>query len=126
MSRYGKLPLGRDGEKPEFRTVSWVAMMFSAGMGIGLMFYGVSGPLAHFTNPPPGTVPANSAEAMDVAMATSTTLFHWTLHPWAIYAVVGLAIAYRQGSPPVDQLRVRAPAARAGAAKARSARRSTS
>jgi choline/carnitine/betaine transport len=92
FSRYGKIPLGHDGEKPEFRTVSWVAMMFSAGMGIGLMFYGVSEPLAHFTNPPPGTVPANSAEALDVAMAT--TLFHWTLHPWAIYAVVGLAIAY--------------------------------
>jgi choline/carnitine/betaine transport len=92
FSRYGKIPLGRDGEAPEFRTVSWIAMMFSAGMGIGLMFYGVSEPLAHFTSPPPGTVAANSDQALDVAMAT--TLFHWTLHPWAIYAVVGLAIAY--------------------------------
>jgi choline/carnitine/betaine transport len=92
FSRYGKIPLGHDGEPPEFRTVSWVAMMFSAGMGIGLMFYGVAEPLSHFTSPPPGTVPADSEEALDVAMAT--TLFHWTLHPWAIYAVVGLAIAY--------------------------------
>ncbi|GAA0926596.1 BCCT family transporter [Pseudonocardia zijingensis] len=92
FSNYGKIPLGRDDEEPEFRTVSWVAMMFSAGMGIGLMFYGVSEPLSHFTNPPPGTVPPGSPEALDVAMAT--TLFHWTLHPWAIYAVVGLAIAY--------------------------------
>jgi choline/carnitine/betaine transport len=92
FSRYGKIPLGRDGEAPEFRTSSWIAMMFSAGMGIGLMFYGVSEPLTHFTSPPPGTVPAGSPEALDVAMAT--TLFHWTLHPWAIYAVVGLAIAY--------------------------------
>jgi choline/carnitine/betaine transport len=92
FSRYGKIPLGRDGEAPEFRTVSWIAMMFSAGMGIGLMFYGVSEPLAHFTSPPPGTVAADSDQALDVAMAT--TLFHWTLHPWAIYAVVGLAIAY--------------------------------
>ncbi|WP_433274328.1 BCCT family transporter [Pseudonocardia xinjiangensis] len=92
FSRYGKIPLGRDGEQPEFRTVSWVAMMFSAGMGIGLMFYGVSEPLAHFTSPPPGTVAAGTPQALDVAMAT--TLFHWTLHPWAIYAVVGLAIAY--------------------------------
>jgi choline/carnitine/betaine transport len=92
FSRYGKIPLGRDGEAPEFRTVSWIAMMFSAGMGIGLMFYGVSEPLQHFTSPPPGTVAANSDQALDVAMAT--TLFHWTLHPWAIYAVVGLAIAY--------------------------------
>jgi choline/carnitine/betaine transport len=92
FSRYGKIPLGRDGEPPEFRTISWIAMMFSAGMGIGLMFYGVAEPLSHFTAPPPGTVPASSEEALDVAMAT--TLFHWTLHPWAIYAVVGLAIAY--------------------------------
>jgi choline/carnitine/betaine transport len=92
FSRRGKIPLGRDDEAPEFRTVSWIAMMFSAGMGIGLMFYGVAEPLSHFTSPPPGTVAAGSPEALDVAMAT--TLFHWTLHPWAIYAVVGLAIAY--------------------------------
>ncbi|MGD9526117.1 MAG: BCCT family transporter [Pseudonocardia sp.] len=92
FSKYGRVPLGRDDELPEFRTVSWIAMMFSAGMGIGLMFWGVAEPLAHYTDPPPGTVPANSPEALDVAMAT--TLFHWTLHPWAIYAVVGLAIAY--------------------------------
>ncbi|GGW99887.1 BCCT family transporter [Streptomyces chartreusis] len=92
ISRYGRIHLGAEGEEPEFRTVSWVAMMFSAGMGIGLMFYGVSEPLAHYTTPPPGTDPANSGERMETAMAT--TLFHWTLHPWAIYAVVGLAIAY--------------------------------
>ncbi|MFG2497516.1 BCCT family transporter [Streptomyces sp. NPDC048441] len=92
VSRYGKITLGEEGEEPEFRTVSWVAMMFSAGMGIGLMFYGVSEPLAHFSSPPPGTDPADSAAKMETAMAT--TLFHWTLHPWAIYAVVGLAIAY--------------------------------
>ncbi|MFJ8630053.1 BCCT family transporter [Streptomyces sp. NPDC093568] len=92
ISRYGRIHLGAEGEEPEFRTVSWVAMMFSAGMGIGLMFYGVSEPLAHYTTPPPGTDPADSAERMETAMAT--TLFHWTLHPWAIYAVVGLGIAY--------------------------------
>ncbi|TLS47931.1 BCCT family transporter [Streptomyces montanus] len=92
VSRYGRIHLGTEGEEPEFRTVSWVAMMFSAGMGIGLMFYGVSEPLSHYTTPPPGTSPADSAERMETAMAT--TLFHWTLHPWAIYAVVGLAIAY--------------------------------
>lgn len=92
ISRYGKITLGAEGETPEFRTVSWVAMMFSAGMGIGLMFYGVSEPLAHYTTHPPGTRPVDSAQAMETSMAT--TLFHWTLHPWAIYAVVGLAIAY--------------------------------
>jgi choline/carnitine/betaine transport len=92
ISKYGRIPLGHDNEVPEFRTVSWIAMMFSAGMGIGLMFYGVGEPLAHFTSPPPGTVAPLTPEAFDVAMAT--TLFHWTLHPWSIYAVVGLAIAY--------------------------------
>ncbi|MGA4986163.1 BCCT family transporter [Streptomyces cellulosae] len=91
-SRYGQITLGAEGEEPEFRTVSWVAMMFSAGMGIGLMFWGVSEPLAHFDTPPPGTAPEDSGDRMATAMAT--TLFHWTLHPWAIYAVVGLAIAY--------------------------------
>jgi choline/carnitine/betaine transport len=90
-SPFGSIPLGRDDEAPEFRTVSWVAMMFSAGMGIGLMFYGVSEPLAHLVAPPPGTGDAQNA-AVQTAMAT--TLFHWSLHPWAIYAVVGLAVAY--------------------------------
>jgi choline/carnitine/betaine transport len=92
MSRYGNIPLGRDDDEPEFRTVSWVAMMFSAGMGIGLMFFGVSEPLSHFASPPPGTGEPGNPEAAQTAMAT--TMFHWTLHPWAIYAVVGLTIAY--------------------------------
>ncbi|MFR9675424.1 BCCT family transporter [Streptomyces sp. TR06-5] len=92
FSRYGRITLGKEGEAPEFRTVSWIAMMFSAGMGIGLMFYGVNEPLTHFVDPPPGTDPVDAGAAMANAMAT--TLFHWTLHPWAIYAVVGLAIAY--------------------------------
>ena len=92
LGKFGNIPLGRDDEAPEFRTVSWVAMMFSAGMGIGLMFYGVSEPVSHFVAPPPGTGAAGNPEAIQHAMAT--TLFHWTVHPWAIYAVVGLAIAY--------------------------------
>ncbi len=89
LSRYGSIPLGRDDEKPEFTTVSWIAMMFSAGMGIGLMFYGVSEPVSHFTTAPPGT-----GEAGDQKTALATTMFHWGLHPWAIYAVLGLAVAY--------------------------------
>jgi choline/carnitine/betaine transport len=99
MGRFGDIPLGNDDEQPEFSTVSWIAMMFSAGMGIGLMFYGVSEPLSHYVDPPPGTG-GESSEAVQTAMAT--TLFHWTLHPWAIYAVVGIAIAYgvyRKGRP---------------------------
>ncbi|WP_370591448.1 BCCT family transporter [Saccharopolyspora montiporae] len=93
FSRFGRIPLGNDGERPEFRTTSWIAMMFAAGMGIGLMFYGVAEPLQHFTEAPPGSASVpGSEEALGTAMATS--LFHWTLHPWAIYAVVGLALAY--------------------------------
>ncbi len=101
FSRFGRVPLGADDEEPEFRTTSWIAMMFSAGMGIGLMFFGVSEPLSHFLSPPPGTVPltpdgvpAPSAESVAIRTAMATTLFHWTLHPWSIYAVAGLAIAY--------------------------------
>ena len=98
VSKYGNIPLGRDDEKPEFNTASWIAMMFSAGMGIGLMFYGVSEPISHYVTPPPGTGAAGNPEAIQHAMAT--TMFHWTLHPWGIYALVGLAIgygAYRKG-----------------------------
>jgi choline/carnitine/betaine transport len=91
-SKYGRIPLGEEGEEPEFRTISWISMMFSAGMGIGLMFWGVAEPLTHYASPPPGTSKAESEEAMQTAMAT--TMFHWALHPWAIYAVVGIAIAY--------------------------------
>ncbi|MEV4565421.1 BCCT family transporter [Nonomuraea sp. NPDC049419] len=94
LSKYGRITLGREDEQPEFRTVSWVAMMFSAGMGIGLMFYGVNEPLTHFTEPPPGTHEATAPPAARMRTAMATTLFHWTLHPWSIYAVVGLAIAY--------------------------------
>ncbi|WP_207843309.1 BCCT family transporter [Williamsia soli] len=88
VSKYGKIPLGRDGEKPQYNTVSWIAMMFSAGMGIGLMFYGANEPLTHYVNAPPGQ------NADDVGVAMATTMFHWGFHPWAMYAVVGLAIAY--------------------------------
>ena len=88
LSKYGRIPLGKDGDKPEYRTVSWIAMMFSAGMGIGLMFFGAYEPLFHFVKAPPGY------SARDVQVAMATTMFHWGFHPWAMYAVVGLAIAY--------------------------------
>lgn len=93
FSRYGRIPLGTEGEKPEFSTVSWIAMMFAAGMGIGLIFYGVGEPIAHLVNPPPDTgVQANTPAAAQVAMRY--TFFHWGVHPWGIYSVVGLALAY--------------------------------
>ncbi|MGH3359952.1 MAG: BCCT family transporter [Nocardioidaceae bacterium] len=93
FGRYGRIPLSRNGEEPEFKTVSWIAMMFSAGMGIGLMFYGVYEPAYHTAYPPPfESVDANTADAAYQSMAY--TFFHWGLHPWGMYAVVGLALAY--------------------------------
>ena len=87
-SKFGNIRLGRDDEAPEFSNFSWFAMMFAAGMGIGLMFYGTTEPLTFYRNGVPGH------ETHDIGNAFASTLFHWTLHPWAIYAIVGLAIAY--------------------------------
>lgn len=92
FSRYGDIPLGRDGEKPEFPMVTWFAMLFCAGMGIGLVFWGAAEPLSHFYDPPFG-VPG-SPEAARVALQYS--FFHWGLHPWAIYTMVGMCLAYFQ------------------------------
>lgn len=87
---YGDIRLGGDDSKPEFSRVSWFAMLFSAGMGIGLLFFSVAEPITHFTNPPPGF-----AEGIDPSrLAMAVTIFHWGLHPWALYAIVGLALAY--------------------------------
>ncbi|WP_227659124.1 MULTISPECIES: BCCT family transporter [unclassified Corynebacterium] len=88
LSKFGTIKLGRIDEEPEFSSVSWIAMMFAAGMGIGLMFYGASEPLTFYRQ----GVPGHPAEDVNSAMASA--MFHWTLHPWAIYAIVGLAIAY--------------------------------
>ena len=99
-SRYGKIRLGGDDEQPEFSTVSWVAMMFSAGMGIGLMFFGVAEPIGHLGAPPHGLARPGTEAAAGTAMEYS--FFHWALHPWAIYAIMGLALAYftfRKGMP---------------------------
>ncbi len=92
FTRYGKIPLGKDEERPEFSTFSWVAMLFAAGLGIGVMFWGPSEPLTYFLSPPPLTHEAESTEAMHHALAQ--TYFHWGFHAWAIYALVGGAVAY--------------------------------
>ncbi|MGW1198881.1 BCCT family transporter [Streptomyces sp. NPDC002536] len=93
FSRFGRIRLGKDDDQPEFGNLAWIAMMFSAGMGIGLMFYGVGEPLQHFVSPPPGSgVTAGSPAAARTALEYS--FFHWTLHPWAIYGMSGLALAY--------------------------------
>ncbi|MFJ6521744.1 BCCT family transporter [Streptomyces filamentosus] len=92
LSRFGRIRLGADDSEPEFTNLAWIAMMFSAGMGIGLMFYGVGEPLQHFLDPPPGGGPAGTGAAARTAMEYS--FFHWTLTPWAIYGIAGLALAY--------------------------------
>lgn len=99
LSRYGNITLGKDDEKPEFRLLSWFAMLFAAGMGIGLVFWGAAEPLTFFVNPKPG-VTGDQADIAQAAMGQ--TFMHWGLHAWAIYAVVGLAMAYaihRRGFP---------------------------
>ena len=92
FSRFGKIKLGPDNSTPEYSTLSWFAMLFGAGMGIGLVFWGVAEPLAHFTNPPYGT--AGSPEAANFAM--KSVFMHWGFHPWANYSILGLALAYFQ------------------------------
>ncbi len=98
ISPYGRFKLGPDHSKPSYSYVSWFAMLFSAGMGIGLMFFGVAEPVMHYTSPPVGD--GETVEAAKLAM--NTTFFHWGLHAWSIYAVVGLVLAYfsfRHGLP---------------------------
>ncbi|MGG3019862.1 BCCT family transporter [Geobacillus stearothermophilus] len=92
FSRYGNICLGRDGEEPEYSYMTWFAMLFSAGMGIGLVFWGVAEPVSHYYTPPTGE--EATAEAARLAMRYS--FFHWGLHPWAIYGVLALALAYFQ------------------------------
>jgi choline/carnitine/betaine transport len=92
-SRFGRIRLGADDDEPEFSTTAWVSMMFSTGMGIGLVFYAVAEPIQHYASPPPAAgVAPQSAQAASAAM--QYTLFHWTLHPWGIYAIAALALAY--------------------------------
>ncbi|PTH58526.1 BCCT family transporter [Staphylococcus agnetis] len=98
FSPIGKLKLGRPNDKPEFNTVSWFAMLFSAGMGIGLVFYGAAEPLAHFASPP--NADPKSTQAFTESLRS--TFFHWGFHAWAVYGVVALALAYaqfRKGEP---------------------------
>ena len=98
LSRYGDVKLGPDDSEPDYSYLSWFAMLFSAGMGIGLIFFGVAEPLQHYATPPTGE--GKTIEAAQRAMVL--TFFHWGVHAWAIYIVVGLALAYfsfRRGLP---------------------------
>ena len=97
ISPYGKIKLGKDDDEPEFSTVSWLTMLFAAGMGVGLLFWGSAEPLSHFE------VIRNYTDSFDAAeYALFVTNFHWGLHAWSIYAVTGLVMAYfsfRKGYP---------------------------
>lgn len=90
---YGNITLGKDDDPPAYSLVSWFAMLFAAGMGIGLVFWGVAEPLSHYASPPPGT-PADTPDAEKAQAAMTTSFLHWGLSAWAVYIVVGLAIAY--------------------------------
>lgn len=90
ISRFGSIKLGGPDAEPEFSTMGWFSMLFSAGMGIGLLFYGVAEPMFHYTANPltePGTQEA-ARKAMDI------TFLHWGLHPWGVYTIVGLSLAF--------------------------------
>lgn len=90
FSRYGDIRLGPDHAVPEFSKLTWLSMLFAAGMGIGLMFFGVAEPVMHFLAPPT----ADPASLAAVREAMKTTFFHWGMHPWAIYAAVALVLGY--------------------------------
>jgi choline/glycine/proline betaine transport protein len=92
LSPYGAVKLGPDDAVPEFGYRAWFAMLFSAGIGIGLMFFGVAEPMIHFSAPPGDTAPAGTVAAAREAMRI--TFFHWGLHGWGVYVVTGLALAY--------------------------------
>ncbi len=102
FSRFGHIKIGGVDAQPEFATIAWYAMLLSAGMGIGLMFWSVGEPMYHYANPSPmfSGVEGLTPEAAQAAMGV--TYFHWGLHPWAIYAIVGLGLAffaYNRGLP---------------------------
>ena len=98
FSRYGALKLGRPEERPEFSFPAWISMLFSAGMGVGLIFWSVAEPVLHYADNP--FVPGFTDEAATVSMRI--TMLHWGLHPWAIFTIIGLGLAYfayREGLP---------------------------
>ncbi|MBA1146699.1 BCCT family transporter [Ectothiorhodospiraceae bacterium WFHF3C12] len=90
FSRYGRIRLGQPGEQPRFGLLAWFAMLFSTGMGIGLVYWSVAEPVLHYQNPPTG----DGGTAAAARQAMIYTFFHWGLHAWAVYVVLGLSIAY--------------------------------
>jgi len=101
FSRFGNIKLGKDHEKPRYSYFGWFSMLFAAGMGIGLIFWGVAEPMSHYLNPP-AYLADSSGSSAEFAMTRS--FFHWGVQPWAIYIVMSLSIAFfsfRRGMPPL-------------------------
>ncbi|WP_339148128.1 MULTISPECIES: BCCT family transporter [unclassified Sutcliffiella] len=94
LTKYGRVRLGNDEDRPEFPFFTWVGMLFSAGFGVGLVFWGIAEPMSHFFTPPRETVDALGVEAARVAMQYS--FFHWGVSQWSVFTIVGLAIGYFQ------------------------------
>jgi glycine betaine transporter len=92
FSKYGHIRLGKETDKPEFNTISWLAMLFGAGTGVGIIYWSVAEPVFHYTSPPTGN--GYTEAAANIAMKYS--FFHWGIHPWAIYTVIGLTLAFFQ------------------------------
>ncbi|KGK81131.1 glycine/betaine ABC transporter permease [Desulfosporosinus sp. HMP52] len=90
FGKYGKIKLGKDDDEPEYSTFSWFAMLFSAAMGIGLIFWSIAEPMSYLVAPPVGE-PNTAATAQ---WSLRQTIFHWGLHPWSVYAITGMALAY--------------------------------
>ena len=102
FSRFGNIRIGGNKAQPEFTTGAWFAMLLSAGMGIGLMFWSVGEPMYHFSTPSPMFIGVEGGTPEAAQAAMGITYFHWGLHPWAIYAIVGLGLAffaYNRGLP---------------------------
>jgi glycine betaine transporter len=107
FGRYGSVRLGRDEDRPEFSTLSWLSMLFAAGMGVGLLFWGVAEPVTHYT----GALGSEAGTPLAARRATVVTAFHWGLHAWAVYAVAALVLAYfgfRRGAPYLPGAPIRA------------------
>src|SRR5699024_208961 len=99
LSPFGKIKLGKPEDEPEFPWLSWIGMLFAAGIGVGFVFFGVAEPILYYNDPPVGIDPGTRESAL---AGLRYGAYHWAFHPWAIFCIVGLTLAYvqfRKGRP---------------------------